>query len=406
MALMGGDRTENIRQNLNNSDQNNIDVEEHTEENYFAQINAEIANIYPQYILIATTNEYDKTKIEEELLKNKEINLEGVNYNIDGNEFIVISRFKINDINKEKEILENITQIEYFLTTEFYKNATIYLPDEEIELISDKNISKTYYFTTGRAEAIIGIETQIEDNVNGQLQVIFKKDTPTTILFLETQNITAQPQLLFDDINLEIDHFEESYLYIFKKEIENQIDENTIKKALDKNIEISFNDIKKIKLNINNKNIEDVNKFIIKQEENENNTEKYIIDENILEITLNDLNINKYNEIIEKLKLENITEILEKPYTKIEIIINDSEIEENKQKLINLGIKLEKIKKKGIFNISEITIKEITYNYKDQFTEAWLDYPEDINKIKFNLNLQAYVSRTEIILAQLGKIEK
>ena len=404
IAVAGGDRTDNIRNSLDNPEIDN-NITEIQEEVYVSQITAEVANIYPQFVLIATTEEFDKTIIENKLSEIENITLQGINFNMDGNEFIVINRFQLQDIDKENEVLENIKNIDFFKTTEFYQNATIYLPDDEINLVSDSNKTKNYYFQNGRAEAVVGVETLVEDKLSGQLQVSFKKDTPTSILFLEITNLSSQPQFLFNEINLDVNNFEESYLLKFKGTLDKNITQEDILFYFDENIEVSLNDIKNLSYDLNNQNINDINSYLTKiKDENQSIISEFYL-EKTLDITLNEFDSEKYNLLINDLSDLNLKNPTKTPYREVTVIVNENyEFTNIENDLLNLDLTLEEIKQKGIFEFEEINIEDINYTYENNIAEAWLKYPENLEKTNYNLNIQAYVSRNNLLYVQLAEI--
>jgi len=54
-------------------------------------------------------------------------------------------------------------------------------------------------------------------------------------------------------------------------------------------------------------------------------------------------------------------------------------------------------------DVEKITLQEEEYTYSEKTYPVWLEYPEDINKEIINFNVQAYVTRKDIMFLMLDK---
>jgi hypothetical protein len=382
-----------------NPDENNNQV---VQESYFGEIDAVVAETFPEIIIASKTTLFEKSEIEEDFMNISGVTRVVVEFNkLEDDDIIVIIRAIIDDT-KTKEIYSEIQEKEYLTSEpiEFYKTARIDVNNEVIfNNTRDENKTIEYQFIDQRIDAIIGIETIKEDLVSGQLQAIFSGETIDTIMFYEITNLTSSPQLVMGEVTLDDFEWENDFLYSAKGDIDNIVDENTILELLNIEKEIMTQRENTVVYNqLNEISVEDIN------------SEK-ITDIQYLEtstnITLVDLNKEEYLEVINLLEDYNFEKenITKEPTVNYHIISEGTQINDIKEKLEGLNLEIIETNKKIIFNIDEIEISGSTYVYSEETYETWALFPEDLELEEFEFDVFAQVSRDEILFLNLTKKE-
>jgi hypothetical protein len=382
-----------------NPDENNNQV---VQESYFGEIDAVVAETFPEIIIASKTTLFEKSEIEEDFMNISGVTRVVVEFNkLEDDDIIVIIRAIIDDT-KTKEIYSEIQEKEYLTSEpiEFYKTARIDVNNEVIfNNTRDENKTIEYQFIDQRIDAIIGIETIKEDLVSGQLQAIFSGETIDTIMFYEITNLTSSPQLVMGEVTLDDFEWENDFLYSAKGDIDNIVDENTILELLNIEKEIMIQRENTVVYNqLNEITVEDIN------------SEK-ITDIQYLETSTNinlvDLNKEEYLEVINLLEDYNFEKenITKEPTVKYYIISEGTQINDIKEKLEGLNLEIIDTNKKIIFNIDEIEISGSTYVYSEETYETWVLFPDDLELEEFEFDVFAQVSRDEILFLNLTKKE-
>jgi len=394
------------RSNTQPTDTPDQNVQEIPTEGYSGNANSIISQVYPELIVASKTTVFDTNQIQSDFININGIKKITVEFNKLQDENIIVIVRAVIDEAQQQEIVDSIKNLTYLTSSpiEFYKQATIDLNGKIMfTSVSDENKTIDYEFIDQRVSAIVGLETQKDDNVSGQIQALFRGEKPDSLIFYESTNKSATPQMVIGAVTLNLLDWKEEYLLKGEGSIENQISKETI--LSDLNIE------KEATIDVGNKLIyKDINTVDFNSENIDNN--------NISNITISDGNINvtlkdsitfeEYTEVLNLLEDNNLSKenILEEPKVNYYIILEKEPTTEMITTLNNLNISILETNKKGNFDISTIEIEGNTYNYPDQNYGAWLLYPEDLNKTSFDFTAQAYVSRKEIMFINLVETKK
>jgi len=383
----------------NEDDYNEPEPQEQDIDNYLGEIDGKITSTIPEVIVVSKTEFFETSQIEKDLLEIEGVKKASVEYNKQNeDEIIVILRINIEE-EKINSIISQINQFEYLLSDpiEFYKQGILDLNDKIVlNSATDENKTIEYEFIDYRAEGIIGIETLKDDIVSGQLQATFYGTEPYGIVFFETSNVTAAPKLLNEEISLEVFEWKEDYLYKgegnYFEDIEKEIILEKTEILVEENIEIEKNPVLAYK-NEDLKEISiedfDLNYFL--------NIEK--LEEEMMILFDENISFEEYGvakELLEEkgfLKEDITKEITTNYYITTENLLHEEMIDS----LEEINIKITEVNKNAVFDLEEIEIDSNIYNYPEKYHEKWLLYPEYTEKEIIDFNMQAYVSRNEIM---------
>lgn len=363
-------------------------------ETYFANANATVLDTYPEILIVSKTDVFETEVVEKDLLEIEGITRTVVEFNKQDQDFIVIIRSIIDDTKKE-EIINSIYDINYFTSDpiEFYKQADLDL-NEKVVFTSDENKTLEYDFVDYRVQGIIGIETLKGDVVSGQIQAMFRGEIPETLMFYEISNVTASPEMITENINLDVSEWVEEYLIEVDFNLENDLN---ISENIDGNFQVQRNFQGLLEYAIDQNITYDLNYPTI---------DDFFIDENKASFILKEIDYNQYTDTLDALEEINLFKenIITKP--KINYALMTTDIEGLLEEVQTLPFLEINTFKKAIFDISTITIENVEYTYKQETTELWLKYPEDLEKVNFDLFFQGYSLREELMFVNLQKIEE
>jgi hypothetical protein len=361
---------------------------------YFTNANATVLDTYPELLIVSKTDVFENSVVEGDLLKIEGITRVVVEFDKQEEDFIVIIRAIIDDSKKE-EIINSIYDINYFTSDpiEFYKQADLDL-NEKVTFTNDENKTLEYDFVDYRVQGIIGIDTLKEDVVSGQIQALFRGEMPETLMFYEISNVTASPEMITENINLEVLEWKEEYLIDVSFNLE---DDLNISENIDGNFQVNrdFQGLLEYQIDQN-----------ISYDLNYPTIEDFFIDENKISFVLKEIDYNQYTQTLSALEEINLFEenIITRP--EIKYSITTTEVENITTEIETLPFLEKNTFKKAIFDISTITIEDVEYTYKEETIDVWLEYPQDLEKTNFDLFFQGYALRDELMFVNLQKIEE
>lgn len=375
--------------------------QEQKQELYFAESDANVLELFPQLSIVAKPLDYD-----QEIIQQKFDEIEGIkNTTIqftqeDENNFFVMINANI-DGEKKEEIEKNILDINILKEIELYQSALLKVP-YTITFTNDQNKEIEQAFVSEKIEGIIKNTTKKGDQLSIMIQGIFQGESMVYVRGVEQQNLSESIQMLFSEGEFEIIDWEDKFLIFGTTEIDNNT--SALKEIIDQNnTNIEKNYLGDLIIKDNNLSLEkimDKNGSIVLDY---NKTGQELI----LTLDSTNLNLESYNLLIKDLQEQdqNLT-IIQKPKTQLNISFDAEKIEEDLiNKINNLNITDLNIKKSAKIDVSEIIVEEKEYQYDQNITSSWLNYPEDINKTKEIFTLQGYVSRDQILYLNLTKKE-
>lgn len=378
-------------------DQNN------TQELYTAQTDAKVLEIFPQITVIAKPLDFDQENIKTKIDAISGIKSTTVQFNqADENEFYVMISANI-EADKKEEIMENISKLEFLESIELYQSALLEVP-YTITFTNDANKEIEQAFVSKKIEGIINQTTQKEDQLSILVQAIFVGDVMTYVRGIEQQNLAEGIQMIFSELNLNIVNWQNKYLVSGITTIDNNVSSEIKTEMNYDNLMINtyFSGQLIVDNNINSKLDEII-------DENESIVLDYNLSDNVTRINLDleNINLEKYNQLI--LDLSEIDEdlnILKEPSLEISISFDTNDINlDFMEKLAELNIQNPKVKKLADVDVSKLIIENKEYEYDQNITSTWLDYPQDINKTEELFTIQGYVSRNKIFYINLIKKE-
>ncbi len=375
--------------------------EEQKQELYSAESDANVLELFPQLNIVAKPLDYD-----QEIIQQKFDEIEGIkNTTIqftqeDENNFFVMINANI-DGEKKEDVEKNILAIDVLKEIEIYQSALLKVP-YTITFTNDQNKEIEQAFVSEKIEGIIKNTTKKGDQLSVMIQAIFQGESMAYIRGVEQQNLSESIQMLFSEGEFEIIGWENKFLISGITEIDNNT--STLKEIIDQNnTNIERNYLGDLIIKDNNFSLEEIidkNGSVV-LDYNKSDQEL------ILTLDATSLDLESYNLLIKELQEQdqNLT-IIQKPKTQINISFDAEKIEEDLINKINyLNITDLNIKKSAKIDVSEIIVEEKKYQYDQNITSSWLNYPEDLNKTKEIFTLQGYVSRDQIFYLNLTKKE-
>ena len=375
--------------------------QEQKQELYFAESDANVLELFPQLSIVAKPLDYD-----QEIIQQKFDEIEGIkNTTIqftqeDENNFFVMINANI-DGEKKEEIEKNILDMDILKEIEIYQSALLKVP-YTITFTNDQNKEIEQAFVSEKIEGIIKNTTKKGDQLSILIQAIFQGESMVYVRGVEQQNLSESIQMLFSEGEFEIIGWENKFLISGITEIDNNT--STLKEIIDQNnTTIERNYLGDLIIKDNNLSLEEImdkNGSVVLDY---NKTDQELI----LTLDTSSLDLESYNLLINELQeLDQNLTIIQKPKTQINISFDAEKIEEDLiNKINNLNITDLNIKKSAKIDVSEIIVEEKEYQYDQNITNSWLNYPEDLNKTKEIFTLQGYVSRDQIFYLNLTKKE-
>lgn len=398
-------------ENNNFYDQNSVDQNQPAQV-YYAIIDSNILEVYPQLIFISNTNEFDKEIIDGDLRIIDGVKKVTSNFTQlqDGN--ISFMANIIYDAAKKESIIENISKLNYLNNLEFYQYAKFSLSSDKINLINDSNQSLEYEFSEGAVEGIANVDSMQGDSVTGQFQVVFSGSTPVQYMFLELKNNSSAPQVIFSNISLPVSYWKPQIKITAEGSLDIIFDENNIKDLFnDDNVFVNISTVGNLEYSFSSDvNIDNLNLALNTiKDENENVFDNFSIDanENILVISFSEnIDVTDYNFLKNKLQEIGLTSLMvsSEPIKVYEIIIPIEDFSESDidTKLKENNLVLKSIQQQAIFNVSELTIENKKYFYDENEMDVWVNV-DDVNEELISLQVQAYVSRNNILFMSLSQ---
>ena len=284
---------------------------------------------------------------------------------------------------------------------EIYQSALLKVP-YTITFTNDQNKEIEQAFVSEKIEGIIKNTTKKGDQLSVMIQAIFQGESMVYVRGVEQQNLSESIQMLFSEGEFEIIGWENKFLISGITEIDNNT--SALKEIIDQNnTTIERNYLGDLIIKDNNLSLEEImdkNGSIVLDY---NKTGQELI----LTLDTSSLDLESYNLLINELQeLDQNLTIIQKPKTQLNISFDAEKIEEDLiNKINNLNITDLNIKKSAKIDVSEIIVEEKEYQYDQNITNSWLNYPEDLNKTKEIFTLQGYVSRDQIFYLNLTKKE-
>ena len=375
--------------------------QEQKQELYFAESDANVLELFPQLSIVAKPLDYD-----QEIIQQKFDEIEGIkNTTIqftqeDENNFFVMINANI-DGEKKENVEKNILDMDILKEIEIYQSALLKVP-YTITFTNDQNKEIEQAFVSEKIEGIIKNTTKKGDQLSVMIQAIFQGESMVYVRGVEQQNLSESIQMLFSEGEFEIIGWENKFLISGITEIDNNT--STLKEIIDQNnTTIERNYLGDLIIKDNNLSLEEImdkNGSVVLDY---NKTDQELI----LTLDTSSLDLESYTLLINELQeLDQNLTIIQKPKTQINISFDAEKIEENLiTKINNLNITDLNIKKSAKIDVSEIIVEEKEYQYDQNITNSWLNYPEDLNKTKEIFTLQGYVSRDQIFYLNLTKKE-
>ena len=374
---------------------------EQKQELYFAESDANVLELFPQLSIVAKPLDYD-----QEIIQQKFDEIEGIkNTTIqftqeDENNFFVMINANI-DGEKKENVEKNILDMDILKEIEIYQSALLKVP-YTITFTNDQNKEIEQAFVSEKIEGIIKNTTKKGDQLSVMIQAIFQGESMVYVRGVEQQNLSESIQMLFSEGEFEIIGWENKFLISGITEIDNNT--STLKEIIDQNnTTIERNYLGDLIIKDNNLSLEEImdkNGSVVLDY---NKTDQELI----LTLDTSSLDLESYTLLINELQeLDQNLTIIQKPKTQINISFDAEKIEEDLiNKINNLNITDLNIKKSAKIDVSEIIVEEKEYQYDQNITSSWLNYPEDLNKTKEIFTLQGYVSRDQIFYLNLTKKE-
>ena len=381
-------------------------------ETYYAQMDMNILDIYPQLILQSYTTEFDQSVIDLQLKKIPGVKTTNLSFNkSDDQNIILVGKIVIDPKNKE-DIINSINDLNFLKEKNIYQSALFSLPSKIINLKSvDSNKERQYEFTEAKTDGLVFTTTQKGDAVEAELRIYFQGDTPRVFFTSELKNLSAAPQILSTEITLPVIQFIGEIIINCETSVLTTIDENKLKIDLNQpTLRVNTIPVGFLSFNITDttKN-NDINNYLDTTKNNyETAISNYIIDGNIGQIKFTEkLTPEKYSEITTTLNGFDIdTNYITIPKEEVYLTIDEDEINVPiiTSKLNKLNIQITDMYKAADVNLKTVIANEITYTYESGKVSSWVKYPTDANKVDYDFSIDAYHIRDKIVQATL--IEK
>jgi hypothetical protein len=370
-------------------------------EMYLGETEAIVSEMFSELIIASKTDVFEQTKIENDLIAIEGVKRSSIQFNKDTQEEIILIAKIVIDPLLQEEIIAEINNLEYLTSEpiEIYKQARVEINNTvNFRKGEDENKTIDYDFVDYIVDAVVNVNTLKKDKIQGQLQASFKGEFLEYVILYETTNLTSSPSLVFDEQEISIIEWNEKYRYSTNTSYLNENDENSIKESIP--------EIEKVTIVPDYTLVYQGLDINISQEDL-NISEIEAIDSNLDETKISfiaDYNLSNYEEIKEKL-IENgfLEENKTKDFEKKYLLESSVEINDITEKITPLDLELENIEKEAILDVEKITLQEEEYSYSEKTYPVWLNYPEDVNKQTIVFNVQAYVTRQDIMFLMLDK---
>lgn len=385
--------------------QPNNDIPEAPQTTYYANLDANVEEIFPNFIVVGAPNIYEETTIENDLREIDGITSVNVSFTSAEEEIIAIVNISYNK--DQEEIYQKINESEIFNEISIFKNALLEIP-KEIEFINnDTNETKDYFHPPGKVEAYVSYQTQKEDLIKASIFAVFQGNILLHIVGEEIQNLSASQEFIFDQKTYPVESWNNVIMVTAETNITNNLDINKLKeKFLEEEIEEYLSEHLEITT--------DQNITKIKEEINQIKEEKeYILninlEENISIMFENNLTLEEYNLVLEELsKIVKDYEIIKEPKHVVMITFykEDINLEEITTKIDKHHLEIKNTQKSANIKITNTTFNDKEYFYEQEITETFLEYPKDTNQTEILFDVSGIVQRNEILYLMLSKSEE
>ena len=411
MAMSGGSRSDNTNNNTDTNTNTNNPDENKPNEFFTAYIDTNVVDVYPQLVIVGNTTEFDQGAIDTRFKQIDGVKKNTISFQKGTDQNIITMVKVLIDADKKDSIITEIQKIEFLKAPEIYQSAILSMPTGVVKLSGDNNATKEYEFTDTKLDGMIGSTTQKDDELQAQIQIIFKGETPTRFLAIEVQNKSATPQLMNTEKKLAILSWIPEVRIYATSPITKDFDVNQLMAIVgDKN----SNPGRSIEGTLDfsttgNTKVNDINTYLSGIKDQNNSVISNIaIDENTgsIEFSL-ELTSAKYTEIKNKLNTYGIDQnkIVVEPLNIYRINFNKADIDINalKTKLATSGLTYKEAEKNALFDVSKIEYEGKIINYDQNTSNAWLLYPADLNKSEVTIMIQGYYSRNKFWFIQLSE---
>lgn|GEM_PF-1222490 len=409
MAIGSGSRKD-LQNNEGDTNATSTNPDENLPTELFSTfVDANVLEVYPQFVVVSNTNIYDQTTLDNKLREIDGIKKNTISFNKGEDQNITTLIKIVFDLTKRETILEDLQKTDYLLNPQIFESASLTMPTEKITLNGDNNKTREYQFAEDHIDGVIGIDTKKGDELTAEIQVVFKGNTPIKFLAIEYQNKSTNPQLMATTKTITIKEWMPAIRVYATSPITKEFDVNEINDILgDENLTIGRSVEGSLTINLeNNEDENSINSYLEEiKDENDTVIKNIAYDGNLTNIEFEmNLQTEKYESIKNKLLEYGIgaTLINSEPNNiyRIEYNIDEINLDIIKKKLVANGLELKYAEKNASFDVPTIEYQGKTLEYDANTSNAWLLYPDDLNKTEANLIVQGYYSRNKLWFIEL-----
>lgn len=370
---------------------------------YFAEATSKIREVQPTLLVISETDFFDSQKIQQDVLEIDGVLSAFVEFNqIDEENIVVIINANIEKDNQES-IVDEIKNLEYLLSdpVEFYKRGIIDLSEKILFTDGfDENKSLEYQFVDHRIDAILNINSRVDDEISGQIQGVFRGERPESLIFFEISNITQTPQMVFGEQEFEVLEWFDEYFYVIESSLENSVEKNILEEVFENNVEV-FKEIDSTVVFSGDYNLSNID-FNFSQIQGVDEVNSF--EEEIVFFLDSNISFEDYMQVLDVIEENNfnLEDIIKEPTVLYQVNLI-GEFLDVSSSLEEINLSIREINKKGIIDISNIIIDEKEYFYQEQEYEFWFEHPKNTNQESFIFTVQAYAQEKEILFLMIDK---
>lgn len=379
------------------------DPEELPMQVYFAEATSKIRELQPTLLVISETDFFDSQKIQQDVLEIDGVLSAFVEFNqIDEENIVVIINTNIEKDNQES-IVDEIRNLEYLLSdpVEFYKRGIIDLSEKILFTDGfDENKSLEYQFVDHRIDAILNINSRVDDEISGQIQGVFRGERPESLIFFEISNITQTPQMVFGEQEFEVLEWVDEYFYVIESSLENSVEKNILEEVFENNVEV-FKEIDSTLVFSGDYNLSNID-FNFSQIQGIDEVNSF--EEEIVFFLDSNISFEDYMQVLDVIEENNfnLEDIIKEPTVLYQVNLI-GEFLDVSSSLEEINLSIREVNKKGIIDISNIIIDEKEYFYQEQEYEFWFEHPKNTNQESFIFTVQAYAQEKEILFLMIDK---
>ncbi len=388
--------------NPNNQEQQPPEENNQPVKQYYTEVDANISEVFLNYVIFAKTNVYDETQIENVLREIDGVTTAKVSFINQEDEIVCAINLSYKQEKKEEVYLSLTTQ-DMFEEIDVYKNALFEVPKNLLFTNYDTNETKEYYLPSKKIEGFISYETQEQENISAIVFAQFQGDVLVSILGQEQE---AQQTFVFGQKEYPIESWENQISLTAEAKITTVVDTNEIS-GLFESIEITTFVVDNLTV-VPDENIFDRQEEITSMLD-EDYVENVVVDENVFVYFAEDVQPEEYLQTKDNLlnALEGY-EVVSEPKKEIKIIFNqeDIDVQEVTNRLEEKEIETKSLQKLANVLLNDLNFDEKTYTYEEETTQAWVVYPDDVNQETLLFDVQALVTRSKINFLVLSRVEE